>query len=151
MGDAEILASPRSPATLSAKRVTEQPSPDTRVERVFTIGIFLYVVLRAIPVWGALQDGKVNPWIFLALDLGTAYPYAVGWPRLFRAIRAKRPDRIAGWAMVLTGSLLAPYLYVAAVGEDIARWVWLVLGLFLLAALVSAGLRLHRMLGQARG
>jgi len=131
--------------------VTAKSSPDTRVERVFTIGIFLYVVLRAVPVWGALQEGKVNPWIFLALDLGTAYPYAVGWPRLFRAIRAKRADRIAGWSMVLTGSLLAPYAYVAAVGEGIARWVWVVLGLFLAAAVVSAGLRLRRVLDRAHG
>ncbi len=131
--------------------MTDQPQTDTRVERVFTIGIFLYVIVRAVPVWGPLQDGKVNPWIFLALDLGTAYPYAVGWPRLFRAIRAKRVDRIAGWSTVLTGSLLAPYAYVAAVGENVARWVWVVLGLFLAAALVSAGLRLRRVLGRAHG
>lgn len=118
---------------------------------MFTVGIFLYVVLRAVPIWKPLQDGSVNPWIFLALDLGTAYPYAISWPRLYRAVRAKRADRIALWAMVLTGSLLLPYAYVAYVGEDVATWVWVVLALFLGAALVSAAFRVRKLVGSAHG
>ncbi len=128
-----------------------RPFTADKAEKVFTVGIFLYVILRAIPIWRPLQDGSVNPWIFLALDLGTAYPYAKSWPRLFRAIAARKVERIAGWAAVLTGSLLLPYLYVAAVGEDVATWVWGVLGVFLLAGLIGAALRIYRTLGASRG
>jgi len=126
---------------------TVEPSMADKAEKVFTVGIFVYVIARAIPIWRPLQDGSVNPWIFLALDLGTAYPYAKSLPRLLRAIAARRAERIAGWAAVFTGALLLPYLYVAAVGNDIANWVWAVLGVFLLAAVIGAALRIRRALG----
>ena len=131
-------------------RKADGSSKADRAERVFTVGIFAYVVIRAIPIWRPLQDGNVNPWIFLALDLGTAYPYAKSWPRLIRAISAKKPEAVAVWASVLTGSVLLPYAYVAAVGDDVATWVWAVLALFLFAAVVSAALRLRRVIGASR-
>lgn len=113
-------------------------------ESVFTWGIFVFVIARAALVWQPLQDGSVNPYLFLALDLVTAYPYAKAWPRLFRSIAARRGEAVAFWAAVLLGSLVAPYLYVFLAGEGVAAWVWWVLGGFLAAALVSAGLRLRR-------
>lgn len=132
-------------------RKGDESSRADRAERVFTVGIFLYVVIRAIPIWKPLQDGSVNPWIFLALDLGTAYPYAKSWPRLIRAMRAKKSEAVAMWATVLTGSVLLPYAYVAAVGDGVANWVWGVLAVFLLAAVVSAALRLRRAIGASGG
>lgn len=129
--------------------MTDASESSGRVERVFTVGIFVFVVGRAFLIWNPLQDGNVNPWIFLALDLGTAYPYAVSFPRLYSAIRQRRVDRIAGWSAVLTGSLLLPYVYVAVVGDNVATWVWAVLGLFLLAAVISATIRVRKLIGGA--
>lgn len=127
--------------------MTDPARPRTRADRaetVFTWGVFVFVVARALVVWKPLQDGDVNPYIFLALDLATAYPYAKAWPRLFRSIRARRIDLISFWAMVLTGSLVLPYLYVFVAGDDVAAWVWWLLGAFFAMALLSAGTRLRR-------
>lgn len=115
-----------------------------KAESVFTWGVFTFVVIRAVTVWQPLRDGNVNPYVFLFLDIVTAYPYAKAWPRLFRSIRSRSGEGVALWAMVLLGSLLAPYLYVVAVGDGVATWVWFVLAGFLAAALLSAGLRLRR-------
>jgi hypothetical protein len=121
----------------------ERSRADT-AESVFTWGVFAYVVVRALTVWQPLQDGQVNPYIFLALDLATAYPYAKSWPRLIRSIRGRRPDRIVFWAMVLLGSVLLPYAYVFIAGDDIATWVWYLFGAFLALAAVSAAVRLRQ-------
>ena len=127
-----------------------QRSRADQAESVFTWGVFAYVVIRAIPVWNGLQEGNVNPWVFLGLDLATAYPYAKSWPRLFRTLKSRHYERALLWAAVLLFSLLLPYLYVAAVGDDVATWVWIVLGVFLGIGLVGAALRLRRVLADAR-
>lgn len=126
--------------------MTDEPerSRADAAESVFTWGVFAYVVIRALTVWKPLQDGQVNPYVFLALDLLTAYPYAKSWPRLIRSIRSRRADQIVFWAMVLTGSVVLPYLYVFIAGDDIATWVWWLFGAFLVMAVVSAAARLRR-------
>lgn len=132
--------------------MTDSPRSPTRGERaetVFTWGVFVFVVGRALVVWKPLQDGDVNPYVFLALDLITAYPYAKSWPRLFRSIRARRLDLVAFWAMVLTGSLVLPYLYVFVAGDDVAAWVWWLLGVFFVMAVISAVARLRRGLDES--
>ena len=127
--------------------MNDDPTRRTRAdtaESVFTWGVFVFVVARAALVWQPLREGDVNPYIFLALDLVTAYPYAKAWPRLFRSIAGRRVDGVAFWAAVLLGSLVAPYLYVFLAGEGVAAWVWWVLGGFLVAACASAVMRLRR-------
>lgn len=113
-------------------------------ESVFTWGVFAYVIVRAIPVWRGLEEGNVNPWIFIALDLLTAWPYAKSWPRLFAAIRERQTDRVVAWSLVLLGSLLIPYLYVAVVGDDVAGWVWVVLAVFLSIGFIGAAFRIRK-------
>ena len=137
----------RQPNDLPVDRVPPAPSRADAAEKVFTWGVFAYVVLRALPIWNGLQEGNVNPWIFLGLDLVTAYPYAKAWPRLFRSLAARRVDQSVLWAVVLLASLLTPYLYVAMVGDDVAGWVWVVLAVFLTLAVLGAT---HRIIGAAR-
>lgn len=125
----------------------QRRGPDSRsdtAESVFTWGVFAYVILRAIPVWRGLENGNVNPWIFIGLDLLTAWPYAKSWPRLFAAIRERQVDHMVVWSLVLLGSLLIPYLYVAVVGDDVAGWVWVVLAVFLTIGFVGAALRIRK-------
>jgi hypothetical protein len=113
------------------KAMEQSPKRRSRAdaaESVFTWGVFVFVIARAALVWKPLQDGSVNPYIFLALDVLTAYPYAKSWPRLFRSVAARRADGVAFWAAVLLGSLVAPYLYVFV----------------FIAALASAVMRLRR-------
>ena len=63
-------------------RKGDESSRADRAERVFTVGIFLYVVIRAIPIWKPLQDGSVNPWIFL----GTRPRYGVSIRQVLAAL-----------------------------------------------------------------
>ena len=129
---------------------TPKRSKADQAESVFTWGVFLYSAVRVIPVWGALEDGSVNPWLFLAIDLGTAWPYAKSWPRLIRNLLAHNYEKATGWSLVLIGTFLAPYLYVAIAGEDVAQWVWWLLGVFILIGIVSAIVRLRKGLQAAR-
>lgn len=120
-----------------------------QAESVFTWGVFAYVVIRAIPIWRGLEEGNVNPWVFLFLDLATAYPYAKSWPRLFRSLTARNVDAALLWAGVLLFSLLLPYVYVFAVGDGVAAWVWWVLAAFLVVAAIGAGTRIWRFVREA--
>ncbi len=133
-----------SPASRRVSSASGGRSRADTAESVFTWGIFLFVIGRAALVWQPLTDGNVNPYVFLALDLATAYPYAKAWPRLFRSIKGRRVEAVTFWSAVLLGSLVAPYLYVFLAGDGVAEWVWWVLGAFFVAACTSAGLRLRR-------
>ncbi len=121
----------------------QAPSRADKAEKVFTLAIFAYSLIRVVPVWRGLEAGSVNPWVFLAIDLATAYPYAKAWPRMLRALVARRPRAAMLWALVLMSSFLAPYLYVAVAGEDVASWVWWILGAFVAVGVLSAGLRVR--------
>lgn len=109
-----------------------------QAERLFTLGIFAYSLLRVVPVWGAMEEGNVNPWAFLALDVGTAWPYAKSMARTVRSIAGRNIDGVLAWGTVLVGTFLAPYAYVYAVGENIPGYVWGVLGAFIALGAVLA-------------
>jgi hypothetical protein len=82
--------------------------------RAWVVGILLFSVARALIAWPTLGRYGVNPWTFLLLDIVTALPYGVGQAVTVKILRS--PDRsaraAAGWALVVTASFLAPYVYI---------------------------------------
>lgn len=149
--DANDARRSASPPVMPVTDEQVERSRADQAESVFTWGVFAYSVLRVIPVWGALRDGSVNPWIFLFIDVSTAYPYAKSWPRLFRSLWGKRYQAAVFWLLVLLGTFLAPYLYVAIAGDDVATWVWWLLGLFVLIGVIGAVVRVRKALQEREG
>ena len=90
-----------------------------------------------------LKRISLTAWIFLAIDVGTAWPYAKSMARLLRSLVGRNYDKAMLWSLVLLASFLAPYLYVAIAGDGMAAWVWWVLGLFITIGLISVYTRLR--------
>lgn len=57
--------------------------------RAWVAAIFGYSVLRAVVVWPTLGRYGVNPWMFLFIDVVTAWPYAVGQVRVVQGLRRR--------------------------------------------------------------
>ncbi|MBL8159106.1 hypothetical protein JNJ66_01480 [Candidatus Saccharibacteria bacterium] len=93
------------------------------VKATFGTSVIIVTLVRAAAVFWL--DG-VNPWLFLAIDVVTAVPYAVAVPRTFEEIfrRPRRPFRLTGWFLTALLSFAAPYLYVLlAAGRSMPSWV----------------------------
>jgi len=111
-----------------------------RIEQLFTFSVILYILLRAIPLWQPLSSGGVNPAIFLFLDVTTAWPYAKGLALLGRSVAGRRYERVPTALMMISGSLIPPYLYVAWTGQDLPKWVWGLMAIFF-SITVATGIR----------
>lgn len=82
--------------------------------KAWTGTVVLFCVLRAVAIWPALHHYGVNPWWFLALDVGTAPPYGIGQAMAVKILRNERrsPREALPWIAMVIVSFLAPYLYV---------------------------------------
>jgi hypothetical protein len=82
--------------------------------QMWTFGVVVLCVARAVVVWPMLNEYGINPWWFLVLDVGTAPAYGVGQAMGVKILRdERRPMRQAlPWIAMVLFSFLAPYLYV---------------------------------------
>lgn len=83
------------------------------VGQMWTISVVVFCVARAVVVWPVLQNHGVNPWWFLAIDVGTAPFYGIGQAMGVKLMRdVRRPMRDAfPWIAMLFVSFVAPYGY----------------------------------------
>ena len=81
------------------------------MKRAWVATIVGYSVLRAVLAWGFLGEHGVNPWIFLAIDVLTAVPYATSTGNIpGNIVRGER--RALAWNVVIAIVMfLAPYVY----------------------------------------
>lgn len=81
------------------------------------VGALVYVLLRALAVWGELGRYGVNPIVFLVLDVVTIVPYTWGLTQLWGYMRD-----VVSFRQMLIGALFAivgftlPYVYVYLAG-----------------------------------
>ena len=82
--------------------------------QMWTAGVIVLCAARAIAVWPMLLENGIDPWWFLALDVGTAPTYGVGQAMAVKILRDEaRPMKQAlPWIGMVLFSFLAPYLYV---------------------------------------
>lgn len=103
------------------------------VGKAWILGVFGYSVLRALIVWPTLGDYGINPWAFLVIDVGTAWPYAYGQVRVVNEARAKNWGGTQLWAAIAMLSFIAPYAYIAGAGSgEMPLLAWIVIGLLML-------------------
>ena len=103
------------------------------VGKAWILGVFGYSVLRALIVWPTLGDYGINPWAFLVIDVGTAWPYAYGQVRVVNEARMKNWGGTQLWAAIALLSFIAPYAYIAGAGSgEMPLIAWIVIGLLML-------------------
>lgn len=103
------------------------------VGRAWILGVFGYSVLRALIVWPTLGDYGINPWAFLVIDVGTAWPYAYGQVRVVNEARMRNWGGTQLWALIAMLSFIAPYAYIAGAGSgEMPLIAWIVIGLLML-------------------
>ena len=103
------------------------------VGKAWILGVFGYSVLRALIVWPTLGDYGINPWAFLVIDVGTAWPYAYGQVRVVNETRMKNWGGTQLWAAIALLSFIAPYAYIAGAGSgEMPLLAWIVIGLLML-------------------
>jgi hypothetical protein len=89
----------------------------------------LYAFARAAVVWPTLGTYGVSPIIFLVIDVGTAWPYAVGQVRVVQGLRRKDWRHAQLWSVVALVSFLAPYLYIVGAGSgELPLAAYLIIG-----------------------
>lgn len=117
--------------------------------QMWTLGVVVLCIARAVVVWPMLGEHGINPWWFLVLDVGTAPFYGVGQAMSVKLLRDEtRPLRQAmPWIAMVLASFLAPYLYVLRSAGQLPSYV--VYGV-VAWMLVFGGLTARRMVREVR-
>ncbi|MCU1499535.1 MAG: hypothetical protein JWM47_3488 [Acidimicrobiales bacterium] len=101
------------------------------VGQMWTLTVVVFCLVRALVAWPVLLKYDINPWWFLAIDVGTSPTYGIGQAMGVKLMRDdRRPMRDAvPWIAMLFFSFVAPYLYVLASGGELPTY--LVVGVLL--------------------
>lgn len=99
----------------------------------WVVTIVLFTLVRLVVAKETLERYGLNIWVFGAIDLLTAVPYAIGVARVATSLIDRHRGAASGWGLVAAASFLAPYLYVAWAGKDaeFPQAVWWVLGVLM--------------------
>ncbi len=113
---------------------------------MWTITVVVFCVARAAVVWPLLQEYGVNPWWFLAIDVGTAPTYGIGQAMGVKLMRDdRRPMRDAlPWIAVLLVSFVAPYGYLLASAGQLPAYVIIGVLLWMVVFGLLAAFRMAR-------
>lgn len=117
--------------------------------QVWTIGVVGFCIARAAVVWPLLRRYGVNPWWFLAIDIGTAPLYGIGQAMGVKLIRDEaRPVRDAlPWIVMLLVGFVAPYAYLLVAAGQLPAYVVVGVGLWVA---VFGAFALRRLVREAR-
>lgn len=108
------------------------------LERLWVIVVIAYGAGRAIVVWKALGQYGVNPWIYLALDVTSSWPYAVATARLVTSVIDREFSRAKSWGLLAAVTFLIPDLYILAVARDVPTEVYaIIIAIISLLALLA--------------
>ena len=119
------------------------------VGQMWTVTVVIFCVARAVVVWPVLQEHDVNPWWFLAIDVGTSPTYGIGQAMGVKLMRDdRRPMRDAiPWIIVLMVSFVAPYGYLLASAGKLPGYV---IGGVVAWMVLFGGLAAYRMAREVR-
>ena len=70
-----------------------------------------WAFVRAIIAWAVLGDYGLNPWIYLAIDLGSACVDAYTTPRMVISFVDRQYKRAVTWALASLVAFIIPDLY----------------------------------------
>ena len=100
-------------------------------------------------MWPTLGDFGVSPWVFLIIDVVTAWPYAYGQVRVINEARARNWSGVQIWAAIVMLSFLAPYAYIAGAGSgEMPLIAWIVIGALMALFGIASVVRILRQIRQ---
>ena len=115
------------------------------VGKAWIVGVFGFSIARALVVWPTLGDRGVNPWIFLFIDVVTAWPYAYGQVRVVKGARAGDWRNVQIWAFITFLAFIAPYAYIVTAGSGELGWfAWTIIGVLVAFFGVASVIRIVR-------
>jgi hypothetical protein len=93
--------------------------------QLWTSSVIIFCIVRAVVVWPTLVKYNVNPWWFLALDVGTAPTYGLGQVMGVKILRDKtrKVSDALPWICMVFISFVAPYAYVLASAGKLPSYV----------------------------
>lgn len=113
--------------------------------KTWIAGIFVFSVARALLAWPTLGRYGVNPWIFLTIDVVTAWPYAYGQVRLVTDARRGQWRDVQIWAVITALAFIAPYAYVIIAGSrEMPLLAWIIIGVLIVFFGVASVIRIVR-------
>ena len=98
--------------------------------KTWIAGVFAFSVIRALAVWPTLSEYSVSPWLFLVIDVITAWPYAYGQVRIVKDARVGDWRNVQKWAVITFVMFIAPYAYIVGAGSGempLLAWIIIVL------------------------
>lgn len=112
--------------------------------RAWIVGVFAFSVARALVAWPTLGKYGVNPWVFLFIDIVTAFPYALGQVKVVNGFRFKQYRGVQLWSLVVAVTFLAPYAYIVLAGQErIPAIVYVVIGILALTFGIASVMRMR--------
>lgn len=128
--------------------MSERPEKVGTFGWLWIVGVFAFSIVRALVAWPTLGRYGVNPWVFLLIDVATAFPYAYGQVKLIKVCIAKDLRSIQLWSLLVLVSFLAPYIYIFIAGSGELPLLGYIIVLALIAVFgVASFLRLRRAIG----
>ena len=120
--------------------------------RAWIAGIFVFSAARALIAWPALSQYGVDPVLFLALDLITAFPYGIGQAVTVKLLRTEgRPVRDAvPWGVMVGVMFMAPYVYIVLASGSMPLLAYLGVLLWMLVFGILAVMRMRRQVLEGR-
>lgn len=116
--------------------------------RAWILGVFAFSIARALVAWPTLSQYGVSPWAFLAIDVLTAFPYALGQVKVINGFRYHKYGAVQAWSLVVAVTFLAPYIYIVLAGKErIPTLVYIVIAAL---AIIFGSASLLRMRNQYR-
>jgi hypothetical protein len=118
----------------------------------WVVTIVLFTLARCLVAREALQRYGLNIWVFMAIDLVTALPYAIGVAKVVTSIIDRDSSAASFWALVAGASFLAPYGYIAWAGRGASfpPVVYVVLGVMIVLFGANAVRSVRRSVRNAR-
>lgn len=83
-----------------------------RLSRTWAGIVVVWSLIRTVLVWAAVGDYGLNPWIYLALDLGAAIIDAVTTPRMVLSFIDDHYRQAFKWAVISLTVFIIPDLYI---------------------------------------
>ncbi len=119
--------------------------------KAWIVGVFGYSIARAAVVWPTLGDYGVSPLVFLAIDVGTAWPYAYGQVRVINEAKSREWGQVQIWAVITLLSFLAPYAYIVGAGSgEMPLIAWIIIGLLMVLFGIASVVRIIRQIREPR-
>jgi hypothetical protein len=114
------------------------------LSRTWGTFVVAWSIIRTLIVWAALGDYGINPWMYLGIDLVSAFVDAVTTPRMVLAFIDDRFKVAAKWLLVSALAFVIPDLYIFLGTNTLPKRIIVVICLIILLTTTVAAVSIFR-------